>query len=151
MPSVRLYRIGSLEVQFAVDTKHTVGTGEGVADEGCGAGDTVIVLVVRLEVSCTKFHVVVDGVLESKADAAGINHERHIVHVGIGKLIARDLCSSRDRETVGNVPLYTTEVLIGASVEQFLGVVIPMGIGVVITCFISLHYDFYGVKYAPSQ
>ena len=119
-----------LKVQLAVDAEVAVGAGEGVADARADGGDAVIVLVVRLEVSSTELYVFIDTVFEAEADAAGVDHERHVVHVGVGELIAGDLDTSRDGEAVGDVPFSTAKILVGTTVKQLLGVVVPMGLGV---------------------
>ena len=106
-----------LEVQFTVDAEVAVGAGEGVADARADGGDAVIVLVVRLEVSSTELYVFVDTVFEAEADAAGVNHERHVVHVGVGELITGDLDTSRDSEAVGDIPFCTTKILVGTAVK----------------------------------
>ena len=121
----------SLEIQFAVDTEDTVRAGEGVTDAWSGGGYAVVVLIVRLEIASTELYVFVGAVFETEANAAGVDYERHVVHVGISELVAGNLGSCRDGEALGDISLGTAEVLVGAAVEQLLCVVIPMGLGVV--------------------
>ena len=126
-----------LDVNVTSETEHAVGAGEGVVT---GRNDDVhalnlllgrvhvVVGVVRLEVSSLHHHVVCNPEVETETEAVAVDHKRHIVHVGIGEVVARQLTTSRDRQTRNDVPLCTSQILIGTAAEQLLAVLIPVGL-----------------------
>ena len=58
-----------LECYFAAQSEDTVGSGEGVADEGFLGGDALVVFVVGLEIASLEGELVAGLVVEAKADA----------------------------------------------------------------------------------
>ena len=83
-----------LEVQLATDTEHAVGAGEGIADQRLCRGDTLVVVVVGLEVSCFQRYDIRHLVVEAQAKAVAVDNKRHIVHVLISELITGELTTS---------------------------------------------------------
>lgn len=102
----------------------------------------VIVFVVGLEVGGCHLDVVRHLVGQTKAEAIGVDDERHIVHVIVGELIAGDLSTGRDIQFLGDVPFSTGKILVGATVEFLLGMLIPMGICVVVVVVAQVDADF---------
>ena len=83
-----------LEVQFAADTEHAVGAGEGIADQRLCRGDTLVVVVVGLEVGSLEGHDIRHLVVKAQTEAEAVDNERHIVHVLISELITGELTTS---------------------------------------------------------
>ena len=99
----------TLQIDVATNAKNTIGAGEAVLHGG--RDHAVLVLGIGLEVGSLHLHVVCQLVVEAEAVTVRVDHERHVVHVLIGQAIAGQLSASRNRQTIGDVPLCTSQIL----------------------------------------
>lgn len=122
------FALQSLQRHFAADTEHTVGAGKGVSHAGLLRGDTVVILIIGLEVGGLQRQYAAGLVVEAETVAEAVGDERHIVHVLVCQTVACQLSAGRYGESVGDVPLGTCQIFVGVVVEQVLSVVVPVGL-----------------------
>ena len=122
---ISFYPCFCLEVKLTTDAEYAISTCEGVADACRRIVVAVVILVVRLEVSCRDGDVIADFVVETEPDAIAIDDERHIVHVFVGDSVACELSTARHVQLVVHIPFYTGEEFVGVVFQQVLCVIIP--------------------------
>ena len=92
---ISFYLCFCLEVELTSDAEYTIGSCEAVADARRRIVVAVVILVVRLEISCRDGDVITNLVVETETDAIAIDDERHIVHVFVGDSVACELSTAR--------------------------------------------------------
>ena len=96
-----------LEVKLTTDAEYAISTCEGVADARGKIVVAVVIVVVRLEISCRDDDVIADLIAETETDAIAIDNERHVVHVFVGDSVACELSTARHVQLVVHIPFYT--------------------------------------------
>ena len=112
-------------MKLATNTKHAVGTGEGILNLRISSIRTLVFVIVGLEIGSLDGHFLRQFVIETETDAVAVDNELHIVDILIGIAITSHLSTSRESKVLCSVPFSTQQELVGVVLEQILRIVVP--------------------------